>query len=98
VGGIVHLFWKRSSNFQELGHGPLFGLSWWSWEQSRALWMWPFADTNILGVHNEAQGLPEVEPAAILDLTGSNQISLIPSFPLELCYSLRVAVPCPFPY
>ena len=50
--------------------------------------MWPFADTNILGVHNEAQGLPEVEPAAILDLTGSNQISLIPSFPLELCYSL----------
>ena len=60
--------------------------------------MWPSADTNILGVHNEAQGLPEVEPAAILDLTSSNQISLIPSFPLELCYSLRVVVPCPFPY
>ena len=45
-----------------------------------------------------AQGLLEVEPSTILDLIGSNQISLISSFPLELCYSLRVVVPCPFPY
>ena len=72
------------------------------WEQARISRKWPNAHffpfmirtllwvchlANVLQrVHNDVQGLLEVESSAILDLVGSNQFLSYPQWP---CYSFK---------
>ena len=60
------LSWRGGGDFQELGHHPLFGLSWLASELSWCLAVCCLAYANILQwVYNEAQGLREVKSSAI---------------------------------
>ena len=34
MGGLFQLLWERGGDFQELGHHPLFSLSWLAWEET----------------------------------------------------------------
>ena len=87
MGGLFKLFWRRSGDFQELDHHPLFGLLWSASELSWHLWVCHLAYANILqSVYNEAPGLLEVESSTILDLVGSNQFL---SRPQGLCHSFK---------
>ena len=74
-------------DFQDLGHGPLFGLLWSALELSWGLWVCHLAYANVLQpAYNEAQGLLVVESSTILDLVDSNQFML---YPQELCHSFK---------
>ena len=89
-GGLFQLFGGGGRDFQELGHCPLFGLSWLVSELSWHWWVCHL-DANILQwTYNEVQGPPEVESSTVLDLLNSNHVCCEPNSYVIL---LKV-VPC----